>query len=260
MSLPIIHAGGEDRILACLPPHGKHSLPKFRSRRPVRVEKGFSLLKWIAEIYDQNGQGSCVGHGAIQGLYTSSRSTGQNTPRLSPCFLYAQINGGQDQGAVVSDALEALKAGGTCTEATVGPKRIWKRDIPQHAYEEAKRFRIEEAFTLDNWNDILASLIRYKRPVVFGVEIGQDFEPDAEGYIPERSGQGGGHCMVATGVDVRKSRIHLEVVNSWGDRWGRAGVCYMPQSYFNGYVDAFAILAAREDTQDGDEPPTGVAT
>jgi hypothetical protein len=256
--LPTFEAAGEHRVLACLPPQpGRCQLPRFdRPIIPRSDWREWMLRDWCPDVYDQGPQGSCVGHGAVIGFTVSFTRSGQKPRRFSPCFIYAQINNGADQGAIVSDSLEELKQTGVCLEATVGPRRIWKRDIPAGAYDEARRYRIEQAYQLRSFEEIVtATLLGF--PVVYGIEIGSHFQPDAEGYIPDRAGRGGGHCMCGIGPKRRQGRWYLTTINSWSAQWGAGGYCHLPESYFDGYVDAFAVQAAREDEGDNDEPPTG---
>lgn len=202
------------------------------------------------------GVHNCVGHGAVAGFAVSFARSGQRPRRFSPCFVYAQINGGADRGAVVADALDELRQTGVCLESTVGPGRIWKRDLPAAAYDEAKRYRVEQAYQLRSFDEVVAATL-LGFPVVFGVEIGQRFEPDADGFVPDRAGGGGGHCMCGVGPRQRGGRWYLTTLNSWSRRWGAGGYCHLPESYFDGDVDAFAVQAAREDDRDDDEPPAG---
>ncbi|HKB03896.1 MAG TPA: hypothetical protein VKD90_16865, partial [Gemmataceae bacterium] len=72
-------------------------------------------------VFDQRAQGSCVGHGGVGVMCTLRALHGQGRERLSPSNLYGQINGGRDRGALVTDALEALRTVGACLESTIGP-------------------------------------------------------------------------------------------------------------------------------------------
>jgi hypothetical protein len=102
--------------------------------------------------------------------------------------------------------------------------------------------------------DAAATAILEGDPVCFGIDLGQRFEPGANGVIPDRVGQGGGHCMFALGLDQIGGRWLLLVQNSWGTRWGMAGYCYLPESYFSGWHEAWRLKAAADDPQ-GDNPP-----
>jgi C1A family cysteine protease len=92
------------------------------------------------------------------------------------------------------------------------------------------------------------------RPVSFGIEIGNRFEPDGQGIIPDQSGRGGGHCMCAVGLKQIGSRWYLKVQNSWSTQWGLAGYCFMPESYFQG-GDNWAVITNADDPLDPNVPP-----
>jgi hypothetical protein len=212
---------------------------------------------YAPDVFNQGEQGSCVGHGGIGSLMTLRKMHGHGDERLSPCNLYGQINGGQDRGAIVIDALKALRDTGACLEATVGPSRWQPSGWPSGWKDEAKRFRIEGADELTSFDEI-GSAIMQGDPVNFGVMIGNRFKPQgAEGVIPEWDGsQAGGHCMFALGLKAIDGRWHLLVQNSWGTQWGAGGFCYMPESYFRQrFAEMYRLRTATDDPQDTN-PPT----
>jgi hypothetical protein len=256
--LPCVEAAGEPRVLGCLPPERPSDKPKLFATNAVGApaviprdqwkECDLTAGGWGTEIYDQDGQGSCVGHGAAVAFNIAYELSGQPPQRFSPCFLYSLINRGRDQGAIVEDALDALTSVGVCLESTVGPKAIYPRQYDaEKAKAEAARFRVEQAYKLDSFDEI-GSAVQRGFAVAFGIEIGNAFEPGPDGVVPDRRGGGGGHCMCAVGVKQVNGRWYLLVVNSWSTRWGNKGYCLIPESYFTGYVDAFAVQAARLDS------------
>lgn len=253
--LPFVLFDGEPRILARLEPDpSKCRAPRFAEPLvPESNWRDFSLFeRWATGIYDQNGQGSCVGHGGTMAFNICWELAGNTPQRFSPCYLYSLINGGRDQGAIVEDAMDALKRKGVCLEATVGPKQIYPSQFDKaEADAEAASYKLVEAYKLDSFSEIVSAVL-LGFPVAFGVEIGRNFEPNAEGVVPPLSGQGGGHCMAAVGVKKFSDRWRLQVANSWNARFGAAGLCYMDSSYFSGYVDAFACQVTAADSN---QPP-----
>jgi hypothetical protein len=205
------------------------------------------------EVFNQGTQGSCVGHGGVGVLGTIRAMHGHGRERLSPCNLYGQINGGQDRGALVTDALEALRTVGACLESTVGPGRWQPGAWPATWKDEAKRFRIEKAEEITGFDQIGTAILEGD-PVCFGIELGSAFRPDAAGVVPDRRGGGGGHCMFALGLKSIDGRWHLVVQNSWGTRWGAVGFCFLPESYFRSWHEAWRLKAATDDPA-GDIPP-----
>lgn len=259
--LPFLNIGGEARVLACLPtPAELVTGMKVAALPPVPQSewREMSLRNFAADVYDQDGQGSCGGHGTVAAYSISRHVAGMLHQRLSPCFVYGNVNGGSDRGSAIGDLAQELAGKGTCLESTVGPKQIWARYYSQAAYQEALRFRAArvEAIQGDLFAGIAASLLE-NQPVVFGVNVGRSFDPDARGVIPDAAGGGGGHCMAAIGLKQIGGKWYIETQNSWGHQWGQEGFCYMPDSYFRGgWAEAFRILASVDDPQEPDPLPT----
>lgn len=256
-SLPYVEQGGHRRILAALPRRQTYGARRFRDVYGVIPRSSWQEVDFSAVvphwILDQDGTGSCVGHGSCT-AFTYGWLLGGATPQeFSACFLYGLINGGSDNGAVVGDALQALKTTGICLLSQVPEGKIYKRDFPQDAFTTAARFKISDAVDCPSFDEI-GSALMMRRPVSFGVEIGQAFEPDGSGVIPDQRGGGGGHCMCAMGLKQINGKWHLKVQNSWGEKWGLQGFCYMPESYFQG-GDNWAVEFAAEDPQEENVPP-----
>lgn len=260
--LPALDVGGERRVLACLPKYPTSRFAAYRGRietMPRSEWKETSWRQFVLRIMDQNGQGSCVGHGSIAAKEIARGIAGMTPRRLSPCFTYGLINGGRDNGAVVSDAWDALYTSGSCLESTVGPKNIYRRNFPQAAFDEAKRFKGFQSESISTFDELCTAIQLGEGGVSFGIEIGNSFDPDNQGIIPRQRGGGGGHCMCALGLKQINGSWYLEVQNSWGN-WGLNGYCWMPESYFDdGDLDAWLIAVEAEDPQDTDGPPVVIA-
>lgn len=257
--LPTVEAAGEPRVLACLKPNPFNRYAPAYTGQDVPESDWHDIDAvangWLPDIYDQDGQGSCVGHGSVLAFTVAWRRTGNNSQiRFSPCFLYSLINGGRDQGAIVEDAMHALEETGVCLESTVGPKQIFPAQFDRSkATTEAGRFKIEQAETLKSFNQAM-SAVQTGSVVSFGIDIGNNFEPDSNGVIPRQSGGGGGHCMAWVGAKKINGVWYAQVANSWSTKFGVNGICYMQKSYFDQYMDAFRIDAAFGDPQDPQGP------
>lgn len=249
------HSGGR-HAMGCRPPHAESGLPKFAAAPGARIIPqsdwvDTDLEQWLGPVKDQNGYSACVGHGCTSAIEGALHMSGHDRVQLSAWLTYACVDGGRDEGAVVSDCLKTLKEFGTCLDATVKYGTFVKSKIPQSAWDEAKRFRLFEGYALDSF-DAICSAIQLGFFVPFGTLIGYRFEPDASGVIPPWSGRTGGHCMCAVGVKKIVGEWHVKVRNSWSEKWGVSGCCYMPQSYFDGQpwpTDAFAIQSTYLDPQ-----------
>lgn len=200
---------------------GLRRFADFRMVVPRSAWVEFSLRPLGTTRWDQNGHGSCVGHGSGKAFMYAWLASGQTRQEFSPTFLYGLINGGMDQGAIVGDALIALQQKGIALMSQVPESMVFQRQFPQEAFDTAKRFKIDpsQSFNCPSFDEI-ASAILTGCPVSFGVEIGQAFNPDSNGIIPDQRGGGGGHCMCAMGLKNIGGRWYLEVENSWGRQWG----------------------------------------
>lgn len=265
----IIDHNGVERLLGCLPPRADFGrFPKFRSRsgatpviprsdwKPIDRRALFPAASWIL---NQAQISSCVGNGAAAGLRKDRLVSGQTDVPLSPGCLYAQINNGQDQGAIISDALTALQERGTCSYATVGEEPYYLQQLPAGWQTEAQRFKVYQAYHCQTFDEI-ASAIQLGFIIVYGIMVGRNFESfDASGVAGYSRGPGN-HCMHADGmIMLPDGRWVLDNANSWGPTWGPFGNgrCYLSEDHFlhGDQPDAFAIESAITDPQDPHEPP-----
>ncbi len=264
-SLPFVVSGGQRRFLGCLKPWPDFGdLPKFSSAAPLVPRAQWSSF-WRRTLFpstwilDQNGYGSCVGNGSAGALRKARILGGQADVELSPGALYAQINGGSDNGAVISDALTALQQTGTCPYALVGEAPFYLPQLPSGWQQQAARFRIGQAYHCQSFDEI-GSALQLGYIVVYGIQVGGDFENfDASGVAGASPGPGN-HCMHADGMaQLPDGRWVLDNANSWGSTWGpwKNGRCYLSEQHFLGgdQPDAYVIVAATDDPQDPNTPP-----
>ena len=259
--LPYVDDGsGHMRVLACLPATKEYShLPKFSSAFPILPESQwieFEDLDDYIPILDQDGHGSCVGHGSCSAFQVAWSQARETSERFSPCFLYSQINGGRDNGAVVGDAMDQLMKGGICLETTVPEGNvIFDRQLPSTAKLEAERFKLAESYRVSSFPEIMTA-IQMRRAVSIGIDIGQAFEPDSSGKLPSQRGGGGGHCLcLRFGAKKFGANWYIKGQNSWGTKWGAQGRFWMDESYFRSSTDHFVPQAPGLDPQNPKKPP-----
>src|SRR6185437_15750942 len=163
--LPYVMQGGHRRFLACLPPKDDFGgLKKYAANAPVIPRSQWKpisrrdLFPAASWVWDQNGHGSCVGNGSAMALRKARVLGGQPDVILSPGCTYAQINGGRDQGAVISDTLTALLETGTCTYDMVGEEPIYLQQLPAGWQQTAARFKISEAYHCQTFDEIGSAL------------------------------------------------------------------------------------------------------
>ena len=254
-SFPSVFFDGMWRVLAFIPSNGNHNFPKFSSM--PQAQTTFELreidLSWQGNrIMDQGSTSSCVGHGSVAGMEIAWKQTGNNAKNFSPFFTYALINGGSDNGAMVSDALKALAKYGACPLEDMPKGVMFERQVPRSSFDAAKRFRVSQAYECDDFDDICQA-INLGFTVPLGIYVGSNFsDVDSEGISPLPRGGGGGHCILGCGI--KKSSKYgwvIKIQNSWGKRFGVDGYSYIRKEHFK-YMnpDAFAIQTTFDDPKD----------
>jgi hypothetical protein len=198
----------------------------------------------LPRVTYQDGIGSCASESAVGVLEGIRAAQGLPCVALSPGHLYGRVNGGRDQGSMLSDNLTKITGEGVAPSSLVGHLDWSPRNWPAEAKTEALKYRLDEVFDCPTWSKICSSLQR-RFLVSYGILIGSNFSPDENGIIPRFAGRGGGHAMIACGMRRIGGTWHIHTRNSWKDSWGLKGYCFVPQSYFQGsFLDAWAARTA----------------
>jgi hypothetical protein len=256
-NLPVlVDQNNVPRVLAALPPRPWQPIPRLAATAVVLPRSQWQEID-LAETYrppilDQKSTSSCVGHGAGTAATVAWAQRGYGVVRLSSCFIYAQINGDRDQGAVVSDAAVELTRTGTCLESECPEGMIYRRQIPASAYQSAARYRLARSHHAPSFDEI-GTALTLGMPVVGGFLLGNNFmNPGADALTPVPDRVIGGHALALLGLVNRGGRWLLKFQNSWGD-WGPLHGFGLMTEEFVGYtaevtrrqwgadLDAFAL-------------------
>jgi hypothetical protein len=259
--LPMHDDGQQWRVLGCLPATREFGLPGFAEAFPVLPENSWEETAVdISQIpvFNQGQHGSCTGHGSVTAFTFSWLLSGQPLYVFSPTSVYARINGGKDQGAMVGDALKALQQYGTCFMEQFGEDKIYTTQMQQDAMQTATRFRVNEAYKINSWEEMCTALTM-GLVVVSGLAVGQNFSNlDSNGVCPIPDRVIGGHCLAHYGLKKVGGAWVAATRNSWGTTWGMNGNCFIQKGIYDprfGFpFDAFAIGGVLSDPQ-GNEPP-----
>jgi hypothetical protein len=265
--LPLHWDGQQHRVLAALPGRAAYAAlaPWHESARepilPRSLWRECSLRSYTSPVLDQGSTSSCVGHATAAAFRRAWSLSGQQDYPFSPYYCYGLVDHDQDAGAIVGDAVDAISRWGVAYD---GP--LSDGDLP-HAYikqtqlmglaavlAKASRFRPQISWHLQpgaSVFDQVSSAIQAFCPTVFGVMIYRNFSQLApDGGVPAPAGNLlGGHALHGCGLryNRRLSKWEIETQNSWSEKWGLGGICYLGEEYFTGQVDAFAIGAVAED-------------
>jgi hypothetical protein len=254
--LDAVEVGGVYRVLAKLPPDPRKRAAIPRLAAPVIEPKDWVEIDRRSDfgddyILDQKSHGSCTGFGSAGALMRARTLEGMPFVRLSGAYTYAWINGGRDDGAIISDTLVSLQQHGTCPEAECPWDRIYRSQIPASADGSAQRFRILEAYRVDHFDELVSGL-QLGFVGVGAVQVGNRFtDLDADGVAGLDRGPGN-HAVCFDGVRrLASGEWVIDLPNSWGLAFGIRGRCYVTQRHIDGVEqDCYLIRAATGDPQD----------
>ena len=257
----MLTAKSNPQLMGSLPKYGD-TAPVFPRSQWIEVNRSnlFGTPEWIL---NQGSYSSCVGNGGAGALARARVLAGMKAAILSPAYLYAQINRGQDKGAIISEIIPALQRNGTAPFDLIGQEPIFLKQIqskfPQAA-DEAKRFRLAHVSRCDT-ADELGSALQSGGVAVFGCMVGRNFNKfDEQGVAGVDPGPGN-HCMMIEGMVKPQSGKHAGkwlyvVANSWGTSWGpfKNGYVYLSEEHLFGRGVMPDIVIIRFPTRDPKDP------
>ncbi len=221
----------------------------------------FSLLPYAPNRLNQGRQGSCVAWASSYAARTilEAQKTGANpnSVAFSPSYLYNQIALTNCQGAYLPDAMKTMSQNGNMLFREFKYDERSCSDKPDAQEKQAGR-----AYTIHGFNrlsngdnakeiDMLAikQHLAQGAPVVIGMMVGGTFMNDMRGqdtWIPSRGDYDasgfGGHAMCVIGYDDYKEGGSFQIMNSWGEEWGKKGVAWVRYKDFDFFVrEAYGI-------------------
>lgn len=237
--------GNIDAPLAGLWPVYGDGGPTRTPMIPRAQWKPCSMEGFLPPVHDQDGIGMCNASATVAGMEACRALQGLPYVQLSGGHLYGRINDGRDRGSLLEDGLREAMAGGVCTTATV-PYLNW-RSRPAAAAEEAKRYRVLEAWLCPTF-DHLASALQCGFFVIEGLMWRDNFKVDGDGWLPTRgAGGAGGHAVLGFGLAERGGVWGARTRNSWSEQWGARGNCVIPETLFGTQIGGMWALRAMVD-------------
>lgn len=269
--IPVIDDDGATRLLAAFPSDRAMfaTLPSYAAHNPVFPEKEWpdidrrNVFGSTAWILNQGQHGSCVAQSWCNALRKLRFLSGMADQKFGPGYTYAKINGGKDQGAIISHGIKALQEYGACPFEVVGQEPIYEKQMPANAKAAAEPFKLKDAYRCDSWEELGSALATGEYIVVFGTMVGSTWGKfDKYGVCGHDPGPGN-HALHADGMrrldDASKKRV-LDTVNSWGADWGpfRNGRCYLDREHLFGrgvQPDVCVLRLAARNPNDANKPP-----
>ena len=236
-----------------------------RARVPVAAD----LRPNCSPVANQASFGSCTAFAIIKGFREYlSRKEGNNTDLSARFFWYAErqyvdeVMGGDsvnaNAGVPTELGMVAIGKYGTTAEAVFpypslaefaaikqlpkpeqGPAldKLAAVPPPAESWDKAKAYRVTQP--IKPCGDVagMKSAFAAGKPVVLAFRLYESFatkDVAATGNVPvpdlTKEKALGGHAMCGVGYDDQKKVIIVR--NSWSEKWGDKGYCYVPYAYF----------------------------
>ncbi|MBF0377166.1 MAG: hypothetical protein HQK72_06760 [Desulfamplus sp.] len=215
------------------------------------VPKSIDLSVNFPNPGDQGNQSSCVGWATAYALksYHEKVEIGWelNTPShlFSPAFIYNQINGGQDNGSYIDEALDLAVKKGVATLSTMPySDRDYKTQPSSAAFTEAAKFKALTWNRISGTAQIKAALAN-RKPVIGGIDVYQQLMDlkGSDSVYNTASGQNqGGHAITIVGYDDNKYGGAFKVINSWSQNWGDKGFFWITYSFASNIMSETYVL------------------
>lgn len=259
---------GEERRLGLIPPN--LDAKKRRARRKtfgqLLAERGLPLVprnQYRDLLHDeelnpkffvnQRNCSGCVGWSEAGATMITRHRRGMKFERLSGAFTYAHINGGQDGGAMILDALESGEKYGHCLESEFDYPKLFLKQIPESAKQSALTRQSELAYPIDSFDEFWTAIL-LGFCVQHGVCVDGNFERfDANGVSAAR-GRYANHSVYSSGVKIVGGKPVSRMPNSWGEVWGPFGngTCYLSEAGI--ILDGDAFVHVSGEWLEGDLP------
>lgn len=227
----------------------------------AKIYNPVDLRKDCPPVRDQKNLGACSAFGAT-GLveYARKKQGFKDLWQPSPLFTYYTTRElhnttNVDSGATVRYALKSIVKSGVTPE-TSWPYIIEKfaEKPPENLYRLAlDRQALSYRRLRDNSIDEMQECLEQGYPFIFGLQIYDSFlYCKSNGIIPipkpSKEFLHGGHCLMCVGWKLVNGRKHFIVQNSWSDKWGDKGYCYIPFEYMGAqrYASDFWMIRIME--------------
>ncbi len=183
------------------------------------IEKDFVTPLGTDYINNQQNCSGCTGWSAAQAQMRMRAIRGLPFVKLSGAFIYALINGGHDNGSVITDAMAILQTIGVCEQSEFDYPHIFEKQIPPSAYESAKKNRMVGTIKIDNFDECVTALMMNMIPQ-FPICVGNNFDHfSGDGVAGLTNSSQGNHSVHGAGLRKVNRIWYIVMGNTWGP-WG----------------------------------------
>jgi len=188
------------------------------ANRPSRIKAvEVFTANWMK---NQNGRGACAGYAGASAVERARKRRGLKHVVLSGDGLYAAVNGGRDQGAMLEDCMRWILKYGVPPAALVPVHEYRKNRISAEAYKQGERFKGLEGFTISTELGLTSALAAGFDTVIAAHAGNGGLSSDD--LIQWTNGPGN-HSIVCDDFRWTGNQFEFEIANSWGLNWGRQG-------------------------------------
>lgn len=221
------------------------------------TKKSVDLSNYFTGIKCQGELGACTSF-AITSIYEYilNRTTGKATD-LSEGFVFYHTNVKSnkiDKGSTYKDVIDVMSHNGICDEDLYPYEKVLTDTPSEEAEVKAKEHILVKAMNVRVTHKDITSAISEGYPVAISLKVFESFSSEYKGLIslPTEeeisAGKSYNHAMVVCGYD--EDRKLYKVRNSWGEKFGDKGYCYVPFDYIdNEDLNPFCCIVV--ETRDG---------
>ncbi|TNE54576.1 MAG: peptidase C1 [Bacteroidetes bacterium] len=217
------------------------------------LPESVTLKQFCPTPLNQGKQGSCVAWASAYAARTilEAKRTGANPNKIrySPSFMYNQISTDRRtcQGSYIKYAMDNLMKVGAVGfqdfpyDDDDCSRKPGNRLIQDAQVNKIKGFQRLTEKDKGKSHEMLAMKQNLAKgsPVIIGMMVGGSFMNNMMGkdvWFPTNSDFNqsgfGGHAMCVIGYDDYKEGGAFQIMNSWGEKWGKGGFCWVRYSDF----------------------------
>jgi hypothetical protein len=217
----------------------------YQTRGDIKPPGRFSYREQLdLSVFDQGFIPACVGYSIASAVairlnqYCNLKCACiRIVPPFSAAFIYNQVSGGKPNGISLTVALDTLSKQGICPESVFKndrhtahrqPDRRTREIARQYCFWESERvFHLPREIENDEARDrisleMLKTHLYGGKPVIAGLRCSAGFiNFRGKVYTPEDLPRHANHAAVVIGYDDETQTV--EVLNSFGPKWGDAG-------------------------------------
>lgn len=234
-------------------PRDKKLSLHYKEIDPTKLPTKVDLSENFGTMFDQGDLGSCVSNSVAYCIRWVRQKEGLSVYDPSRLYIYyygrviEEVPPTEDSGLYIRDGYKSVANYSVCSERNwpyiISKFHIEPNEYARNAARQHKTFSYLSV--AHNLNEIKWCLAQ-GYPISFGFTVFSSFmsaEVARTGIVPypdvTREVQYGGHAVTITGYDDETRRF--KIANSWGDKWGDGGFCYMDYSFVTNwrYCDDF---------------------